>query len=92
MQCWQKLSSSMQIPENWQHQNNSLVRTFSFSDFKEAMAFLVQVAFLAEAQNHHPEIFNVYNKVTLTLRTHDAGNIVTAKDVALAESVNEGIR
>ena len=54
-------------------------KTFVFKDFVHAFAFLTQVAFEAEKQQHHPEIFNVYNKVTLKLQTHDAGNIVTEK-------------
>lgn len=79
----------MQIPAHWQSENNHLVRDFSFPDFQSAMSFLIRVAFVAELQNHHPEICNVYNRVKLSLTTHDAGNQVTEKDVKLAESINQ---
>ena len=72
----------------WQEQNNQLVREFQFQDFIAAFAFLTQVAILAEKHNHHPEIFNVYNKVKLCLSTHDAGNIVTEKDRTLAAAID----
>lgn len=73
----------------WKEENNQLVKSFLFEDFKEAFGFLQQVAFLAEEQNHHPEIYNVYNKVTLKLTTHDAGNTVTQKDRKLAEAIDK---
>ena len=73
----------------WIEQRNQLIRQFSFIDFQEAIAFLVRVAFIAEAQNHHPEIYNLYNQVELRLCTHDAGNIVTDKDWAFAKSINK---
>ncbi|GIV58300.1 MAG: 4a-hydroxytetrahydrobiopterin dehydratase [Bacteroidetes bacterium] len=71
----------------WRHEDDALRKTFTFSDFREAFSFLVRVAFEAEAQAHHPEIANVYNRVTLALTTHDAGNRVTARDVRLARSI-----
>ena len=67
--------------------NNSLQATFTFKDFKEAFAFMTEVAFHAEVQAHHPNWHNVYNKVDITLSTHDAGNVVTKKDYKLAESI-----
>jgi len=73
----------------WKEQENQLVRHFEFKDFIEAFAFLTQVAILAEKQNHHPHISNVYNKVTLSLTTHDAGNTVTDKDRKLAEAIDK---
>ncbi len=73
----------------WQEQNNKLVREFQFDDFITAFAFLTKVAILAEKHNHHPEIFNVYNKVKLSLSTHDAGDIVTEKDRKLAAAIDK---
>ena len=73
----------------WKEEDNKLTRVFTFSDFKEALAFIVQVGILAEKQDHHPEIQNVYNKVVLSLSTHDAGNIVTEKDRDLAKAIDE---
>ena len=61
----------------------AITRLFKFKDFAEAWAFMGKVAALAEAQDHHPEWSNVYNKVDVVLTTHDA-NGVTAKDVDLA--------
>lgn len=71
----------------WSHQDDTLVKSFQFSDFKEAMSFLVRLAFHAEAANHHPEIWNVYNQVKISLTTHDADNQVTEKDVDLARCI-----
>lgn len=69
---------------NWITKDNKLVKEFKFKDFTEAFVFLTKVAFAAEKQNHHPELYNVYNKVTISLQTHDAGNLVTEKDHKLA--------
>ena len=69
-------------------QENKLQKEFVFTDFRKAFQFLQGVAFLAEEHSHHPEIFNVYNQVRLQLSTHDAGNIVTEKDLKLAGAIN----
>ena len=55
----------------WDTNGKMLSRDFEFKDFKEAFAFLSKVALIAESLGHHPEIWNVYNKVTLKLSTHD---------------------
>lgn len=73
----------------WKEINNSLQQSFEFKNFIEAFAFMTKVAFLAEKMNHHPEWKNVYNKVDITLTTHDAGNTVTEKDRKLAEQINQ---
>lgn len=75
--------------EGWAEIDNRLMRSFEFADFVEAFRFLNRLASVAEEQNHHPEIYNVYNKVTITLTTHDAGNKVTEKDHKLAEAINQ---
>ncbi|TXC77045.1 4a-hydroxytetrahydrobiopterin dehydratase [Luteibaculum oceani] len=72
----------------WQESNNRLERVIVYKNFSEALASIVQVGIIAEKHNHHPEIINVYNKVTLSLTTHDAGNIVTEKDWKLAEELD----
>ncbi|MBI1300413.1 MAG: pterin-4-alpha-carbinolamine dehydratase [Alphaproteobacteria bacterium] len=74
----------------WTEQDNALHAEFKFKDFVEAFGFLTQVAMLAEKHNHHPHIENVYNKVKLSLTTHDAGNTVTDKDHKLAKAI-EGV-
>ncbi len=59
----------------------------TFGDFKEAFAFMTRVALAAEQANHHPEWFNVYNRVRIDLTTHDAGGI-SQRDVDLAQQIN----
>lgn len=75
--------------KNWKNTGNKLERSFEFKDFKAAFAFMTQVALIAEKQEHHPDWQNVYNKVKITLSTHDAGGKVTAKDEKLAAAINE---
>lgn len=73
----------------WVEENNKLKKTFKFSDFQEAFAFMTRVAFLAEKANHHPNWSNVYNTVEIELNTHDAGNTVTEKDRKLAKAIDK---
>jgi 4a-hydroxytetrahydrobiopterin dehydratase len=65
----------------------AITRQFHFRDFAAAWAFMQKVAALAEAQDHHPEWSNVYNRVDITLTTHDAGGL-SARDVALAKAID----
>lgn len=64
-------------------------RSFAFADFSEAFAFMTRVALLAEKADHHPEWSNVWNRVHITLTTHDADGL-SARDVALARGI-EGL-
>ena len=66
---------------------DAIARTFRFKDFNEAFAFMARVALLAEKMDHHPEWFNVYNRVEVTLTTHDADG-VTEKDIAIAKAMD----
>lgn len=72
----------------WKEENNSLKRSFKFKDFVEAWAFMTQVALIAEKMDHHPKWSNVYNKVEITLTTHDKGNTITEKDRLLAKKID----
>ncbi len=74
--------------EGWSGDTGSIQKEYRFADFRQAVAFIVGIAFEAERRNHHPELQNVYNRVHLTLRTHDAGDRVTGKDVDLADACN----
>ena len=71
----------------WEQQGDAIVRTFEHADFVAAMAFVNQVATLAEAADHHPDIDIRWNKVTLLLTTHSAGGL-TDKDRALAAQID----
>ena len=71
----------------WQQDGDRLVKTFVFNHFPEAISFIVRIGFIAEKLNHHPELTNVYNRVGIALTTHDAGNRVTERDVALARAI-----
>lgn len=73
----------------WTTSDYKLTKTFEFKDFKQAFSFMTAVAFEAESLNHHPNWSNVYNKVTIELTTHDAGNQVTDKDHQLAKAVDQ---
>lgn len=72
----------------WTNIDNTLAKTFVFEDFVCALAFVQRVGGLAELAKHHPDITINYNKVHLRLQTHDAGNVITQKDLDLAESID----
>lgn len=69
--------------------DNTLQLRLQFLDFVAAFDFMTEVAALAEAHQHHPEWRNVYNLVEIRLTTHDAGNVVTEKDRALAQAIEQ---
>ncbi|MGZ4054735.1 MAG: 4a-hydroxytetrahydrobiopterin dehydratase [Bacteroidia bacterium] len=73
----------------WKEENGKLKRNFEFNNFIEAFGFMSKVALVAEKMNHHPEWTNVYNKVSIVLSTHDAGNTVTSKDHKLASEIDK---
>ena len=70
---------------------DAIVREFRFKDFAEAWGFMSRVALLAEKHDHHPEWTNVWNRVEVTLTTHDAGG-VSARDVAMARAMDALVR
>jgi len=73
----------------WEERDGTLRREFSFADFTEAFAFMTRVAFVAERLGHHPDWTNSYNRVVITLTTHDAGSVVTDNDRAMAAAIDE---
>jgi 4a-hydroxytetrahydrobiopterin dehydratase len=73
----------------WTEKNNSLYRKFEFENFSEAFAFMTRVALEAEKMDHHPLWTNVYKTVEIWLSTHDAGDVVTAKDKKLAKAIDD---
>lgn len=72
----------------WEKENNQLKRSFEFADFSEAFAFMTRVSLLAEKMDHHPNWSNSYNKVNITLCTHDAVNAITDKDEKMAKAID----
>jgi 4a-hydroxytetrahydrobiopterin dehydratase len=72
--------------KGWRIQKGKLHKEYKFADFNEAFGFMSRVALIAERMNHHPEWFNVWNRVVIDLTTHDAGGI-SEQDFQLAERV-----
>jgi len=72
----------------WEQNDNQLYRKFIFNNFIDAFAFMTKVAILAEKANHHPTWSNTWNRVEIWLSTHDAGNVVTDKDLDLSKAID----
>ena len=84
----QAIEQFWETRSEWSEAGGVIQRTFSFRDFLSSMKFVNQIAELAEARQHHPDILVRYNKVTLSLSTHDAGGI-TQKDFDFAAQADE---
>lgn len=82
-----QIQEALKSLSDWKYEDDKLKKEFSFKNFRQAFAFLNRIAFEAEELVHHPEIFNVYNTVKITLSTHDAGGKVTEKDIQLAKRI-----
>lgn len=86
----QAVNKALEELQGWSRAEgrNAITKSFKFMDFKQAFAFMTRCALKAEQMDHHPEWFNVYSKVDVTLATHDADG-VTEKDVELAKFMDE---
>ena len=82
-----QISTQLEGISDWTVENEKLHKEFQFDSFVEAFGFMASVALIAESMNHHPEWFNVYNRVTVDLATHDAGGI-SALDFELAKKID----
>ena len=82
-----RIAAALEGLDGWARDGDAIAKTFRFADFREAVAFIVRVAFVCEAHDHHPELTNVYDRVTLAFNTHDAGGKVTEMDLLLAREV-----
>jgi len=82
-----EIAENLNILDNaWVHEGEFITREYEFDDFITAFGFMTSVAILAEKADHHPNWQNVYNKVSISLSTHDAGGL-TQKDFDLAEQI-----
>ncbi len=86
-----EIKEKLQEINGWEYNENAIHTTFEFIDFKDAFSVMTRIAFEAEAQQHHPDWSNVYNKLYISLSTHDAGG-VTENDFALAKSIESIIK
>jgi 4a-hydroxytetrahydrobiopterin dehydratase len=84
----QEINKHLESLDDWMLDGDAIKREMIFKDFSEAMDFINMIAVIAENHNHHPEIYNVYNRVTLRFNTHDAGGI-TEKDISIAKEINK---
>ncbi len=82
-----QIEAKLQNLAGWEIKDEKLHREFKLKNFVQAFGFMSQVAILAEKANHHPEWFNVYNRVEIDLTTHEAGGI-SDRDFELAEQIN----
>ena len=82
------IESELKELKDWRLIDNSIEKKFKFLDFSQALAFIIQVGLVAEKSNHHPDLFNTYNKVIIRLSTHDAHG-VTEKDFDLAKNIEK---
>jgi 4a-hydroxytetrahydrobiopterin dehydratase len=79
--------SEVVAPPGWDVRNSTLFRKFEFENFREAFAFMTDVADIAEQQDHHPDWCNSWNTVNISLKSHDVGAI-TERDIDLASAIN----
>jgi len=84
-----QITESLKSLPGWTFEDNKLHKIYKFNDFPEAMAFLIRLSYEAENRNHHPEIFNCYNRLEIGLNTHDAGGKVTDRDIELALAIEK---
>ncbi|MEY4133086.1 MAG: hypothetical protein RL592_1144 [Verrucomicrobiota bacterium] len=82
-----QIQAALRSLDGWVVEQGKLLKVFKLKDFKSALAFINQVGAVAEGLNHHPEIHNNWNRVTLRLCTHDAGDQITEKDLTLARAL-----
>ena len=85
-----ELKALLPVLEGWRHDPHTqdLTREFVFADFTEAFSFMCRIALEAEAMDHHPDWFNSYNKVTISLTSHDVKGL-SRRDIKLAALIND---
>lgn len=84
----EEIDNALQALDGWSVEDGKLHRDLEFEDFVAAFGFMTRVALVAETLQHHPEWRNVWNRVSIDLTTHDAGNQISAKDFELAAKID----
>jgi 4a-hydroxytetrahydrobiopterin dehydratase len=87
-----EIDAALKALPDWKREGETVRAAYKFASFRDAVAFITRVGFEAEAMNHHPEIANVYNRVSFVLMTHDAGDKVTERDLELAKRISAAAR
>jgi 4a-hydroxytetrahydrobiopterin dehydratase len=83
-----EIQARMSTVEGWEYSENAIHANLEFDNFKDAFSVMTRIAFEAEKMNHHPDWSNVYNTLSISLSTHDAGGL-TEKDFKLAKIIND---
>jgi 4a-hydroxytetrahydrobiopterin dehydratase len=83
-----EIDAALKTLPDWKREGDAVCAAYKLASFRDAFAFMTRVAFEAEAMNHHPEIANVYNRVSFLLTTHDAGDKVSERDIELAKRIS----
>lgn len=86
------LADAMQSLSDWRIEGHQIKADFQFKNFKQAFAFITQIAIESESMDHHPEWTNVYNKVHFAFSTHDAGDQITNLDIKMAKIISQTAR
>lgn len=84
----QEINEHLKELSNWEFVDNAIETSLEFESFKDCFTIMCRIAFEVEAQNHHPEWYNVYNRLSIRLTTHDAGG-VSEKDFKLARTIEK---
>jgi 4a-hydroxytetrahydrobiopterin dehydratase len=87
----QELNNALNELPGWEVKDGKLYKQFKFSNFADAIGWLVKVSFHADKMDHHPEWTNVYNRVQVSLVTHDLGNMISTWDVELAKKMDAAV-
>jgi 4a-hydroxytetrahydrobiopterin dehydratase len=84
-----EIDRELMVLDGWDYSDDAIHCELTFENFRQALSFMVRVGFEAEELVHHPEWTNVYNSVSISLSTHDAGGKVTSKDIKLARAIDK---
>lgn len=84
----QEINNNLEDLKGWEYKDDAIHTSLEFENFKEAFSVMTRIAFEAEDQQHHPEWTNIYNELSISLSTHEAGGI-TEKDFRLARSIEK---